>query len=379
MVNKSLISRIKRIDWDFTGSYSESVFSNIHWHPGRFMSQLPAILIGMFSAVGDVVLDPFAGSGTTLVEAQRLGRKSIGLDIGIISSLISKSKTIPLRSKSISKNINRLIVDATGIISSKSKNILVPEYVQADKWYTKIVKKDLGRLWGLINTYNNIDRILAKAAFSSILLPVCREIRHWGYVCDNSKPKSNHEQNVLSKYCINLSKLKMGYKKRDKELKSRFGDSFIIEETNIINGDCIEVLKSFRNASVDLVLTSPPYFGVCDYIKSQRLSMEWFGYDIEKLRRIEIGARSKRHRKEAYAQYLFELDKSIKGVRNVLKSSGNLVFIIGQSTARKPVLNEIREILKNNNFSIDLDLNRKVSSQRRQAPSINEEHIFICS
>ena len=100
-----LISRLKRIDWDFAGSQSESQFSTLHWHPARFASQLPTSLIGVLSGPGQTILDPFMGSGTTLVEAQRLGRRAIGIDVNPISYMISEAKTLQLSSSTITHAI----------------------------------------------------------------------------------------------------------------------------------------------------------------------------------------------------------------------------------------------------------------------------------
>jgi tRNA G10 N-methylase Trm11 len=50
-------------------------------HPGKMLPHLAAQAIGMFTAPGDLVLDPMCGSGTTLVEAAHLGRDAIGVDI----------------------------------------------------------------------------------------------------------------------------------------------------------------------------------------------------------------------------------------------------------------------------------------------------------
>lgn len=51
------------------------------WHPAQFSSVVPERVIKMFSFVGDVVLDPFIGSGTTCIVAKKYNRYSIGLDI----------------------------------------------------------------------------------------------------------------------------------------------------------------------------------------------------------------------------------------------------------------------------------------------------------
>jgi site-specific DNA-methyltransferase (adenine-specific)/site-specific DNA-methyltransferase (cytosine-N4-specific) len=63
-------------------------------HSAAFPEALPSWFIKLFSDEGDVVLDPFAGSGTTMVAAARLGRKSIGIEVqdsyrSIISSRLS--------------------------------------------------------------------------------------------------------------------------------------------------------------------------------------------------------------------------------------------------------------------------------------------------
>ncbi len=50
-------------------------------HPAPFPEELPRQLIRLLSFVGDTVLDPMMGSGTTVAVAARLGRRAIGFDI----------------------------------------------------------------------------------------------------------------------------------------------------------------------------------------------------------------------------------------------------------------------------------------------------------
>ena len=60
--------------WNITGASTKN-------HPAPFPLELATRLVRMFSFTGDTVLDPFCGSGTTMVAAVRTGRNSIGVEI----------------------------------------------------------------------------------------------------------------------------------------------------------------------------------------------------------------------------------------------------------------------------------------------------------
>jgi len=95
---KSLSSKkFNPIEFDLDSFKDKSYLThNFHSYPAKFVPQIPRIVIEKLSKPGDIVLDPFCGSGTTLVEAKLTGRHSIGLDINPISILSSKCKTTPL-------------------------------------------------------------------------------------------------------------------------------------------------------------------------------------------------------------------------------------------------------------------------------------------
>jgi hypothetical protein len=66
---------------------------NFYRYPARFSPKLVRAAIETFTEPGDLVLDPFVGGGTTLVEAMALGRHAIGADISSLATFVSEVKT----------------------------------------------------------------------------------------------------------------------------------------------------------------------------------------------------------------------------------------------------------------------------------------------
>jgi hypothetical protein len=69
---------------------------NFYRYPARFSPLFARATISAFSEPGDVILDPFMGGATTLVEARALGRHAVGSDINSLSVFLSRVKTTPL-------------------------------------------------------------------------------------------------------------------------------------------------------------------------------------------------------------------------------------------------------------------------------------------
>ncbi|MFZ6016721.1 MAG: DNA methyltransferase [Nitrospirota bacterium] len=106
--------------WNFPGERQDK-------HLAMFPEELPKRLIKMFSFVGDTVLDPFLGSGTTYLAARNLGRNSVGYEINKDFLSIIKEKL----------NINRRSGDFEIIVQEKKsidlrKEILKLPYIFKD-------------------------------------------------------------------------------------------------------------------------------------------------------------------------------------------------------------------------------------------------------
>lgn len=372
------VSRLRDMNWDFEGSRSESEFSALHWHPCRFVSQIPAGLISLLSDEGDVVLDPFLGSGTTLVEAQRLKRRGVGVEINPVAAMIASGKTIPKRQAVIKRALHELAelardqLEGDLLRTRMRQPILHPPTVQMDKWYMPDVGRQLSVLWGLLNGLRGDSSKLGHLAFSSILIRVCRETRHWGYICDNTMPLSSRRADVLVEFLRSLLMIERAYAARELYL----GPGERLRRAQVINGDALVELARLKG-SVNLVVTSPPYFGVSDYAKSQRLTAEWMGADVEPVRLKEIGARSKRHRKDAYESYMSELVRVMDACREKLVEGGFCCLVVGESASRRGYIAQLHDAMEGIGFQTVHLVERAVSEQRRQNPSILSEQIAV--
>ncbi|MBN6102938.1 site-specific DNA-methyltransferase [Xanthomonas sp. CFBP 8703] len=372
------VSRLRDINWDFVGARSESEFSALHWHPCRFVSQIPAGLISLLSDDGDVVLDPFLGSGTTLVEAQRLKRRGVGVEINPVAAMIASAKTIPKRQPLIKRTLQELAdlarvqLEGDLLRPRKSMPLIYPATVQMEKWYMPEVGRQLSALWALLSGLRGDSSKLGCLAFSSILIRVCRETRHWGYICDNTMPLSSRRADVLAEFHRSLSMIERAYAAR--ELYIRPGER--LRPAQVINGDALVELARLKG-SVNLVVTSPPYFGVSDYAKAQRLTAEWMGADVENVRLKEIGARSKRHRKDAYESYMDELVGVMDACREKLVYGGFCCLVVGESRSRRGYIAQLHDAMEGIGFHVVHLVERVVSEQRRQNPSILSEQIAV--
>jgi hypothetical protein len=80
----------------FAGDRVRGYTHNLYRYPARFSPEFVRACVSEFTTVGETVLDPFVGGGTTAVEALASGRRFVGFDLNPLAILLTRAKTTPL-------------------------------------------------------------------------------------------------------------------------------------------------------------------------------------------------------------------------------------------------------------------------------------------
>src|SRR5215213_2390468 len=148
------------VNWDFPGATTlESTVHSLHRFPGNFIPQIPSYLIQLLSEQGDLVFDPFCGSGTTGVEAAILGRRVWQTDANRVSILVTEGKIATLIDPIVRDDLTRLVQEFFWILptyrtqgTGKSRDGINPELT---KWFHPDTLAQLQTIWRLISSSTN--------------------------------------------------------------------------------------------------------------------------------------------------------------------------------------------------------------------------------
>jgi len=384
-MNLNSHTHLERVNWDFE-DYSSRLFkldiNGIHWYPASFIPQIPDILIQNLSEEGDIVLDPFAGSGVTLIEAAKLGRRFIGTDINPFAVGIARAKF-----QAISKATVNWRDSICHEISKSDIEQRIEDYCQKKgissevfRWYERETLIELACIHKVIMNSKSDCPQLEKVLFSSILNKACSQKRHYTYITDSCYPKNLEykpakklflEQVDLAKRCSDFF---------DEQYYRRHSKKYSYDGTI----ECADAryLDFITPGSVDVIVTSPPYLGSHDYMKSMRLTNLFFPESkFKEFIEDEIGARCKRHKRTAYEEYLEDMRKACKEFNRVLKPGGLIGMTLGKGVGKvikADIVQQILDFLTGNlQFTILYRTTRKISSRRIRFPGVPFEYIIV--
>ena len=331
------------------------------WHPfpAKFPPQLPEFFIRRLTRANEVVLDPMFGSGTTVVEAVRLGRRAIGCDIDPLARLILQAKLSPIDplaamriGKSIVNAASRLFLEERGRLQKDlDERFNAKTRAFVDYWFLQQQQLELVALLSGIGSESPEEmRTFFNMVLSSTIiaksggLSLARDLAH-------TRP-----HRVLSK------QPKSAFGEFDRRLRSILSSCAAPTPSSAAEIKAASAAATgLPTSSVDLIVTSPPYANnAIDYMRAHKFSLVWLGWKIEELSQVRAkylgheaaspqafnrlprqceGAIAKLKRLDAkkaaaLRRYFGEMSCVIQEMRRVLKPGKAAVVVVGTSNLR---------------------------------------------
>lgn len=407
--------------------YSESLTHYIHQYPAKLLKHIPIFFLNSRLVTKEgMVLDPFCGSGTVLLESIVAGKNAIGCDANPIARLIAEVKTTPLSASELSPYVLSVVRRAKSY-----RKYDLPNVVNINHWFPEHTQKSLSRLYRAINEVENekhrkfllvtFSNIIKKVSFCDPNLSVPVKLKAEKYTCPTYKSNIQSRINKIDSiepFEVFESELKQNILRME-----RLSELSIKNEAKIISVDARKITRSIDSShmlpdgSVDTIITSPPYAGAQKYIRASSLSLGWLDYcekstlrdfekknigrehysksEYESLPKLGISAADtvlekigKKNKLRAYISfnYLLEMTEAIKECYRVLRNQGYCVIVIGNNKVCGYDFKSskyLKDIAESAGFSTKLVLiddihSRGLMTKRNKTASIiNSEWILV--
>jgi len=333
--DKQVLSALKKQDWSFTDDDTRYLTHDLHPYPAKFIPQIPSHLIAALSDPGDVIFDPFGGSGTTAVEAVRMGRRAVSADANPLSCLIGRVKT-GFMTPSVRASIDQLHATIASHLLSAEFNTscwtdnsiakystFIPDIPNIEKWFDRRVSAELALIRFLIEKITDgLSSDAAQLALSRIILRVSFQDSETRYV---ARPKEIDSGLALKAFLDSLSVITKRLESGAQHLQ-KADAQFLFADTRT------DYSSDVGRCSVVLLITSPPYPNATDYHLYHRFRLFWLGYDPRKLGRIEIGSHLRHQRNgSGFEEYKTDMQAALGQSFLVMKPGGHAVFIVGDA------------------------------------------------
>lgn len=396
MDNSEIKKRLNSINWnfDFTIDYGVDTLHpfncrRYYSYPATFIPEIPYAMIEILSQKGDVVLDPFGGIGTTFIQALSLERTPYSFDINPVATTVCKTLYM-LFDPSVNKEMIRdqLLQLCEGYDETKDYTIgLSTQRKELSGWFEKSTFNEISFLfYQFDHLQDQIVQSVMKLILSSILVTLSSQNKGWAYIADNVKPKKDElrEKPVFDQYAISTKNLLNDVVDHASRLPSSFAEFYskISHEPRIFQDSLINV--PIKLETVDLVITSPPYPRMIDYVKSQRLSFNFFNENFADYVGREIGARYRRSRRDCLASYEEDISQINRKIFEVLKPGGYFCVVLPDYDVkdnRKEVIDRIVEDYSKLGMDKVFEVGRYIPSHKRtlsiQWATLVNERIYI--
>ena len=351
---------LENINWAFDDAKQE-VLHSIHPYPAKFIPEIPKALIELYMKDKEsYILDPFCGSGVTLVEAQRAGYRSIGVDLNPIASLISSVKTHPLE-----EGFLDVCEEVVARFVSGDVAPVYCDFKNREHWFSAEIYEALGQLKGCLAQYEGTAYFDAlNFCFSSIIVKVSNQDSDTRYAY---RDKHKTKEDVLRYFLASAKKLALG----------KAGGQIVSSE--VIRANVLTLSEEQIPCGIGLVVTSPPYPCAYEYWLYHKFRMYWLGYDPQQVKEQEIGTRSlyfKKQRSEGY-EFAAQMKQLLAYLHPKCIEGAHLCFIQGRSKIHGKIYNNdeiIAEAAIATGYKHVATIEREIKSSRK---SFNLSHARI--
>lgn len=318
--------------WHGSFNGRESSLQQLSPYVGKLKSGMVQVLLDEFSQPGQVVLDPFCGSGVVPLEAALSGRVAWGVDLSPYAYAVSRGKLEAPASLARAVEMATALLDQVAQTAGKVSLDGVPEWVR--DFYHPDTLREILAAFQLLREKENCFLTACLLGIlhhqrpgflsfpSSHLVPYLR--------IKNYPPADYPELYAYRDLSTRLiAKVKRAYRR---PMLPRNWDSrqYRIWQINAMN-------LPIEDETVDAIISSPPYFGALDYARDNRLRLWFLGCDDWKQLDRSLTANRK--------VYLPEMTECLKEMSRVLRPGGRCVLVLGD-VDRDGKLDRTAEILR---------------------------------
>ena len=295
----------------------------LHPYLGKFVPQLVERFLERHFRPGQRILDPFAGSGTTLVECTTFGANSIGVDVSAFNVLLSTVKTGRYDADAVERDLAR-VLQAAEDDAGEPGGVPPSEYLRT--WYHSDALDQLLRYRTAVCGAEHVDVarvVLSRAARSA------RLTTHFELDFPRAPQTGPYQCRKHSRVCAPtadaakfLRRYTLDTIRRVREYAALRADV----RAGVLHADarCADY-----DVRLDGLITSPPYPGRIDYHEQHRYAFELLGLDER--RADEIGAPWRGTGRAAIEAYVADMTAVFANARRFLAPGAPVVLVVDDS------------------------------------------------
>lgn len=345
----------------------------LHPYLGKYIPQLVEVFLRKYFAKNMTVLDPFSGSGTTLIQANELEINGFGCDISKFNILIGNVKTRLYSISELKHEVDDMVGELNnrfgknlGLFPIKSSSIEVEtanSYLK--EWFAPQALRELLTFRQLISRYKYQDffrLVLSRAARSA------RLTTHFNLDFPKHPTTEPYECYKHSRICsptTSALKFLVRYSYDGFNRVAEFAKHRTDASIEFLHGDS----RIAKFPPADGVITSPPYVGLIDYHEQHRYAFELL--NLEDNRQTEIGPAAKGQSIAAKERYIEDISAVFRNVAKSVRFGGKLIVVAGDKFELYP------RILKMPGLVHDTTIQRHVNRRTGRRSTEFFESVFV--